>query len=76
MDGLLQGRATDHLCDIAQGTEHDHIQGEGIACKLIPVPRKISSDCGVCIRVLQADVEAASQAIAAAQVEIEGIYEI
>ena len=52
------------------------LQGEGIACKLIPVPRKISSDCGMCIRVLQADVETASRAIATAQVEIEGIYEI
>ncbi len=52
------------------------LQGEGIACKLIPVPRQISSDCGVCIRVLQTDVEAASQTVAAAQVEIEGIYEI
>ena len=23
----------------------------GIACKMIPVPRRISSDCGVCIRI-------------------------
>ncbi|MCE5263494.1 MAG: DUF3343 domain-containing protein [Deltaproteobacteria bacterium] len=24
--------------------------GAGIACKLIPMPRNISSDCGVCLR--------------------------
>jgi len=48
----------------------------GIACKLIPVPRQISSDCGVCVRVLQADAESAPQALAQAGVEIEGLYEL
>jgi hypothetical protein len=52
------------------------LQGQGIACKMIPVPRQISSNCGVCVRVLRAEVEAASQVIAAAQLEIEGIYEM
>jgi hypothetical protein len=52
------------------------LQGQGLACKMIPVPRQISSDCGVCIRVLRSDVPAARQAIAAAQVEIKGIHEI
>jgi hypothetical protein len=48
----------------------------GIVSKLIPVPRQLSSDCGVCIRVRRADGEAARQALAAAGVEIEGIHEI
>jgi hypothetical protein len=26
------------------------IKAENIPCKLIPVPRQISSDCGVCLR--------------------------
>ncbi len=52
------------------------LQGQGIACKMIPVPRQISSDCGVCIRIQRAEVEAASQVIAAEQLEIEGIYEM
>jgi hypothetical protein len=52
------------------------LQGQGLACKMIPVPRQISSNCGVCIRVSRADVEAASQVVATAGLEIEGIYEI
>lgn len=28
-----------------------------IVCKLIPVPRHLSSDCGVCIRIDQDDME-------------------
>lgn len=27
------------------------IKAENIPCKLIPVPRHLSSDCGVCLRV-------------------------
>ena len=74
-------RGSRHAVIIVYSTSHairieKLLQGEGIACKLIPVPRQISSDCGVCIRILQSDVEAARQAIAAAQVEIEGIHEI
>jgi hypothetical protein len=52
------------------------LQAKGLTCKLIPVPRQISSDCGMCIRILRSDVAAASQAIESAQVEIEGIHEI
>jgi uncharacterized SAM-binding protein YcdF (DUF218 family) len=31
----------------------------GITSKLIPVPRHLSSDCGVCVRIAQPDREAA-----------------
>jgi len=48
----------------------------GISCKLIPVPRHLSSDCGVCIRIERANQEAALQALKAACVEIEGVHEI
>ncbi len=47
----------------------------GIDCKLIPVPRHLSSDCGVCVRVQRADREAARQALDEAGVEIEGIHD-
>jgi len=30
---------------------------ESLTCKLIPVPRHLSSDCGVCLRFMQADLE-------------------
>jgi len=48
----------------------------GIPCKLIPVPRHLSSDCGVCVRIERRNSEAALRALEVAQVEMEGIYEI
>ena len=48
----------------------------GIPCKLIPVPRHLSSDCGVCVRIERANQGAVLQALEAAQVEIERIHEI
>jgi len=49
---------------------------QGITNKLIPVPRQISSDCGVCVRIARDDVPAAQAAIDAAQIDIQGIHEI
>jgi bacterioferritin-associated ferredoxin len=48
----------------------------GITCKLIPVPRQISSDCGVCVRILRAHTEAARETVKAAKIEIQGIVPI
>ena len=48
----------------------------GISCKLIPVPRHLSSNCGVCVRIERGVQEAARQALEAAGVETEGIHEI
>ena len=48
----------------------------GIACKMIPVPRQISSDCGVCIRIARARVEAARETIGEARIEIQGIADV
>jgi hypothetical protein len=48
----------------------------GISCKLVPVPRHLSSDCGVCVRIERADQQAALQALQAARVELEGIHEM
>ena len=50
--------------------------GVGISCKLIPVPRHLSSDCGVCVRIERADQEAALRALKVARVEIVGVREI
>lgn len=46
----------------------------GVECKLIPVPRHISSNCGVCVRIRAADQGAALRALEAAGVEIEGVH--
>lgn len=48
----------------------------GIPCKLIPVPRHLSSDCGVCVRIERADQEPALQALEAARVVMERVHEI
>lgn len=52
------------------------LQEMRVPCKLIPVPRQISSDCGVCVRIQRSDIEVAREAIDTAQVEIDGIHEI
>ncbi|GAB4402612.1 MAG: hypothetical protein Kow00123_13090 [Anaerolineales bacterium] len=52
------------------------LRAAGIPCKMIPVPRHISSDCGVCVRVGRADVDAARRALEAAGLEIEDIRDI
>jgi hypothetical protein len=48
----------------------------GIASKLIPVPRHLSSNCGVCLRIERTDKEAARQALEAVKLEIEGIHDL
>ena len=47
-----------------------------IACKLIPVPRNLSSDCGVCLRIKQLDEEEAVSVLNVAKLEFEGIHPI
>jgi hypothetical protein len=48
----------------------------GIPCKLIPVPRYLSSDCGSCVRILQDDKARVLQELETARVEIAGIQDI
>jgi hypothetical protein len=52
------------------------LEKSGIPCKLIPVPRQISSDCGSCVRIRQEDKARVSQELGAANVEIAGIHDI
>ena len=48
----------------------------GIHCRMIPVPRQLSSDCGVCVRISRSDIEGAKGAMAAAKAKMQGIREI
>ena len=52
------------------------LQMANIGCKLIPVPRQISSNCGVCIRVERTDVDTARIALEKNKVDFESIHEI
>jgi hypothetical protein len=47
-----------------------------VPCKLIPVPRQISSNCGVCVRVERTDVDAAQAALEKNNVDFESMHEI
>lgn len=48
----------------------------GIPCSLIPVPRTISSQCGVCLRVSLEVGDRATEALERASVQISGTHEI
>ncbi len=47
-----------------------------ISCKLIPVPRHLSSDCGVCVRVEQSCQDMAIEMLEAAKMELDGVHQI
>jgi len=48
----------------------------GIQSKLIPVPRELSSDCGVCVRVAREERRAAVEVLKRAGVETEGVHDV
>lgn len=48
----------------------------GTACKLVPVPRHLSSDCGICVRFRSADEDILTQAVEAAGIETPGIFPV
>ncbi len=45
----------------------------GLETKLMPVPRTLSSDCGVCVRILAADVATAESTLEKHRVPYEEI---
>ncbi|MBN1347944.1 DUF3343 domain-containing protein [candidate division KSB1 bacterium] len=47
-----------------------------IKCKLIPVPRQLSSDCGLCIQINANDIESAKGRLLAENVEIDQVSKI
>ncbi len=48
----------------------------GVACRLIPVPRTLSSQCGVCLRVSLSDRSQAEQVLEKAEVRVSGIHDL
>jgi hypothetical protein len=47
---------------------------EGLEVKLIPVPRNLSSDCGICLRFTWLQKSKIEKILDTANVRIEGIY--
>lgn len=52
------------------------LKGEGVAVKLIPVPRQISSDCGVCLRFDREDEPAVRRALEEERIDVQGIHPV
>lgn len=48
----------------------------GVSCALIPVPRAISSQCGVCLRVGIADRERAEEVLTAGGLHISAAHDL
>lgn len=51
------------------------LKEEGIAFKLIPVPKQISSDCGVCIRINTSDTDRVREVLHR-KVEFSDVHEL
>jgi hypothetical protein len=52
------------------------VQAAGLHCKLIPVPRELSSDCGTALRFAWEDREKIQAVLEAAVLEHEGIHKL
>ena len=52
------------------------LRDAGISCKMIPVPRHISSDCGACVRIECGDMDAVNRTVEAAGIEVDSIQAI
>ncbi|MBU0494464.1 MAG: DUF3343 domain-containing protein [Chloroflexi bacterium] len=49
---------------------------QDIKVKLIPVPRQLGSDCGVCLRLPRNQQDRVRDILDQAQVDVQGIYPI
>ena len=49
------------------------LKKRGINCRLTPIPRKVSSDCGICVRFDPEALEAVQAFIETLPFEIQGI---
>ncbi|MBM3237088.1 DUF3343 domain-containing protein [Candidatus Poribacteria bacterium] len=50
------------------------LKGAGIQIKLIPVPRQLSSDCGICLRFEFDDAQMIESTLVSKGVQIAGVY--
>jgi hypothetical protein len=62
--------STSHAIRIEKMLKEQKVVG-----KLIPVPRQLSSDCGVCIRIARNERETARAVILASRIEIQDIID-
>lgn len=61
--------STSHAIRIEKSLSNDNV-----ACKLVPVPRHLSSDCGICVRFHAVDEESVKKAVNETGIETMGIF--
>ena len=49
------------------------LKKRGIQCRLTPIPRKVSSDCGICVRFDPQKLQAVESFVQTLPFEIQGI---
>lgn len=49
------------------------LKTDGVECKLVPVPRRFSSECGVCLRIDAALQDNVLERLRSARVEIDRV---
>ncbi len=52
------------------------LRAAGIPCALIPVPRTLTSECGVCLRVPAGHREEAGDALRSAGIEVTAVHDV
>ncbi len=52
------------------------LRQRGLVCKLIPVPRHLSSDCGVCVRISKGDMETVRAMLAEENLPFQSLEEV
>lgn len=68
MEKILLVHTSGHAFSIERA-----LKKRNIPCRLTPIPRKVSSDCGICVRFDDAHLSDVEQFIAALPFEIQGI---
>lgn len=64
-----------HSSSHAMRLEH-MLNQKGISSKLIPVPRHLSSDCGLCVQIDRQDAPAAKEVVQASKLDIQGFFDL
>ena len=65
------------LASAAQGIKSEAaLRAAGVTCALIPIPRTVSPECGVCLRVPAHERPRAEEVLTAAGTAISGTHEI
>lgn len=49
---------------------------QGLAIKLIPVPRHLSSDCGICLSFNSNDIQEIKKLLSDNKIEFDSIYDL